>query len=334
MKHHIFLSLDFDGCLDSDEAVDIFAEKILSLAKRNSQFSSLICMIGSLRQSLAQDIYNGEDNAPNHGGKIYSCTFILDQLYPKLLSKLKNNFNLEQFALDFEKFLLGDIYDQFPTGWTFERMHTYAHEKDKDRVNIYRKNELGKTICLRPDKNIFSEQTSNSNVLTDCTKISILYAQMQFSANECPPDDTFNFIFVDDRKNILNLLANTFKSHPQLIPKNCQLQFIEYICNGYINFNYPNVAGTGELNKDWKSTLLSVRDDFLRENPQGAFIYEYERSKIYYLVNELCKKHPIKKPAVEISKQINPTSNNSFFKQAANTILEELIENINLSQVR
>ena len=275
MPKHLVYSLDFDGCTDTETSRHVLAQLISQIAKNIPELQSLTYLIGSLRQYLDQDIFNAVYNAPHHEGMEQSCTLLEDAFDELVNTELRQR--LSSLCITFNRFLAGDLYNNLTPGTTFQKMQEYA--VNSLMFNPYVKNKRQQTLCLLPEQNKFKLPESNSFV--DCTKVSTLYMQMQFMAEQYPSNDDFTFIFVDDREDILNNLHQVYKLHSQLIPKNCRLELVQYDSNGCYNDRlFMGIQGRGELNESWQSDLLSIPDKFSDpsvvhlENPWHRYLIE------------------------------------------------------------
>jgi hypothetical protein len=115
----LILSLDFDGCTDTPEARDKLIDTIHAYCLEHPQYSEIVLVIGSLRQSLFSDLNNAIMNSVHFEGELLSCSILLSEFAEKLSSKL-NTTEEEKIKVISEPLLASDIYNDFEPGTTID----------------------------------------------------------------------------------------------------------------------------------------------------------------------------------------------------------------------
>ena len=307
MTHHTTLAIDFDGCTDTPEArenlIKVIVNLITNLITNNPDVSTLTVMISSLRQSLSLDILNGQLNAHKHNGQEYSCSLLQDEFMPLLINGLKDI--IDEDNIDFDPFLMSDVF-----GTHFDKMREYARNNE---VDPFVKNMQDQTICIWPNKNSSSEKITAHKQFIDTSKISTLYAQLHYTAEQYDTNDTLTFVFIDDRIEILNRVKRAFTTFPQLIPRNFTLKLIAFNSDGECNADFATISGSGDINNEWQSDLLDLRIKF---NPVQQIDLGKEEH-IQFLLKQLIHKHrttPVasRRPITPLTEYL--ISPRSFFK--------------------
>lgn len=97
--------------------------------------------------------------------------------------------------------------------------------------------------------------------LHDPSKISVLYAQIQQIALE-NPDDEIDFVFYDDKLNLINGLNDFFTANKHLIPKNVTLKLRHYA--GDEITKKPSIIGEGTVNEYYDASIRRAGHAFLK----------------------------------------------------------------------
>ena len=185
------LSFDFDGCLYNKHfrcsaEKDVIASNLSfleSLKKDNSLYEKNIGIIGSNRQSKRADDANLSSTRGSCFPQIKKVTHFLE--------------------IDFNPFLLADIYGELPHGVSFANAINPEYPPDDHKDWMF-----------------------------DLSKVTVLYAQMHKFAKE-HYDKEIIFDFFDDKglkeeKNILEWLQDFYTQYPQMIPPNVTLRLHHY----------------------------------------------------------------------------------------------------------
>jgi len=203
-------SIDFDGCADSQPLKEQIINNILHLVQRYPSIKQIIVLIGSLRQTLANDYLNAQNNAHGHGGELLSCleigTHFMEQLQDILsISTLDG----PPPSIAFEPLMMSDLLNQFKVGTTYEALHVF-HNKLRTTKN------LENFIVELPDESLWdllsnSSQPHIKNTLEwpDTSKVSTILAQMHYIARKYL-SQKIHFRFYDDRVDILAPLYACF----------------------------------------------------------------------------------------------------------------------------
>lgn len=224
------LSFDFDGCLFNEaytkapytnfdkhltDAVLIHNKRFLDqLRSENKQFSQVIAMIGSNRQSYEHDTGN-MGTIPGFKG---SCCSAMQTVCNYL-------------DVDFNPLLLADLYNSLESGTSYQL--------------IMEEIKAGKWIEME-------ETQEHQNCPMDEFKVALIFAQMQEAASK-NPDEQIIFDFYDDRQDILAKLQAFYSTHPHMIPKNVLLRLNHYegaeptledklVGDGILLNDYPDIV--------------------------------------------------------------------------------------------
>ncbi len=126
---HVY-SLDYDGCLDTEQSQDNFIKKVMNDCFQNRHCNAIFFGIDSLRQFIYTDIYNAANNAEAHNNKYISCSELINDLPKKIAKAIKQTFK-ESRAISVKtiRILNSDIYNQLETGTTLQHMTNQNCEK-------------------------------------------------------------------------------------------------------------------------------------------------------------------------------------------------------------
>lgn len=227
--HPLYLisCLDFDGCSDTHQAQMKIIKHIISSYKEHPSIRTIYVIIASLRQSLILDVLNAQRNSkfPDY----ISCSILYDIFLPQLQSEFNKLELGPPPKIEFCPFLTSDIYNQLPTGTTFQSMKTvfswipYDIERIRDHTHSHLvKNQKGDFINLL--------SSSSHTELVDCTKVSTIYAQAHYFANHLT-DGPILMQFYDDKEIILSGVHQFYLESPQYLPRHLTLELIHNVAS-------------------------------------------------------------------------------------------------------
>lgn len=122
----LVLSLDFDGCTDTPESRDRLIDNIHSYCFANPQYTEIIVIIGSLRQSLFSDLNNAIMNSVHFSGQLLSCSILLSEFVDKLSAKL--NAIEDKIRVIAEPLLASDIYNNLEPGTSIRLINQISYQ--------------------------------------------------------------------------------------------------------------------------------------------------------------------------------------------------------------
>lgn len=290
------LSLDFDGCIfigyqDSEAFVAAnqpFIKTIIARVKQEN-FSKLILMIGSNRQSLETDIF----------GccllKTPSCFFVYQQLAAE--------FN-KHIPCELDPYLLADSYGNQPAGENFNNallcyqqagLGSQAIQADVVNTNTLM-NEISK-----------KQGTIFSSFAFDERKLNCIYAQTHRSSSQYPNDE-ISFTFCDDRTDLLVALHNFFSENSDLLPK-LRLHFYHQASTGIsLQSLQSDIYGNGPTDYNIAANLRKMTAGLEYE------LTPFSEKDIMSYLNENNNEGLIKFKQSRDTTKPNESSNNNFPK--------------------
>jgi len=221
----LICSFDFDGCTDTQHARTYLIKYLKRHIIQYPALRRIVCMIGSLRQSVDIDNFNAEAYEYFHRKKV-SCSLLGLEFMDELKTRLRGYLAV---SIGFAPLLSGDIYNNLNVGDTFDAMKKSIPVKD-------------------------------SKPFVDHTKISLLYSQVHYMANQYERDESITYIFFDDQTKILDNLYTEFSSNSNLIPKNFTLKFVEFKSDRNLRCGEKHILGSGGMNQLFHEDLQRIRD--------------------------------------------------------------------------
>lgn len=254
--------IDFDGCAHDDDSRESIIKHITQTCLSIRNLKKIILMIGSLRQSIYLDVLNAKNNStyPNY----ISCTSIIEHIEPRLKEIFPD------IDISADTYLLFDSFQQLQHGTTFKGMQKLFAEINPQYIRDYdlQSNTVLESACYHEE--------SGTNLLTanhfaDCSKISIIYAQLHHIATQ-HPDKQIAMHFYDDKISILNNLYKFYNKNLQWIPKNLSLHLFKQVAiTGHNPVKAtPTLLGDGPVNNDYHRQLLNLAKSFEWQSiPEG-----------------------------------------------------------------
>lgn len=217
----VVLSLDYDNCANIlfpyiRRVIKVCSEKnmefvyqilfslLLLLKYLDNQYTNINVVCGSARQTHATDRWNR---------KLHSDRYIPHyKNFPELICKPDEGYALK----DFEKLVI-DIKDSPNTKseWNFWPLLFADGTKNPDGSD----KKDGFTMSSK-DEN--STELDSQKMKTDLIKFQILRAKDKFKS------DNFDFVFVDDRKDILGAIKKMLESKPEWLPPKVRVALYYY----------------------------------------------------------------------------------------------------------
>lgn len=205
-KMHVY-SLDYDGCMAARTIEEIIAtntdliDEMIGLINNGEEVR--VC-VGSNRQNRVIDLFNSDSKR----------TPSVFKAYPALVDYIKNQIKDENKKknIQFDGFLTVDALNDVKCG---------THFKEYGRIQYVREGRPPKASEIPPIRD--EDYENNEKCMVDETKISILYAQMHHFAS-LNRSKQVEFIFKDDKEDILRNLHTFYSQHPELIPTNVTLK--------------------------------------------------------------------------------------------------------------
>ncbi len=114
----LVLSLDFDGCLDTPDSRENLIDYLFQYCRANPQYTEIIVVIGSLRQSIHSDLYNAHLNSDLLEGELLSCSVLLTEFVDALSDRL--NSGNRKIKVTAEKLLVSDILNNLEPGTMYD----------------------------------------------------------------------------------------------------------------------------------------------------------------------------------------------------------------------
>ncbi|CAM2938938.1 Dot/Icm secretion system substrate [Legionella steigerwaltii] len=198
------LSFDFDGCLFNGAYIDApytnwnkhLTDAVIvhnrafldQLKSENEQYSQVIALIGSNRQSYDADFGNA-GNAIHFKG---SCASAIQTV-------------CDYLGVSFNPLLLTDLYNSLEPGSAYKLIMEE----------------------IKNNKWIEGGSFEHPNCPMDETKVALIFAQMQAAAT-AHPDEEIIFDFYDDRLDILGRLQEFYQTNPHMIPPKVTLRLNNY----------------------------------------------------------------------------------------------------------
>lgn len=241
------LSFDFDGCIfhsryrwrwndispeNTNQVIDKNKPFLDKLKKENASFDETIVFVGSMRQSEALDALNSASVNPALATE--SCFSAIRKICGYLA------------PIMLDKFLLADVFCNWPNGASFDQAIARI---DETKSNFHEKLAKGEY---------------NLKLISDKTKLTILYAQMHKLA-KAYPNSRILFDFYDDKgdiasnsgkKALLDGLYDYFQRFPEIIPANVTLRLNLY--KGKKVTPYPFIQGSGLTDMYYRSTIKEM----------------------------------------------------------------------------
>ena len=248
----IVKSCDFDGCLFNkpyvdeiqklfdDQSSSVGSHAYLSLGERhrimceeNVDFIQYItndllrsgcvqayCMVGSLRQCIANDRQNAR--RLNKGSAFPALSAFAEKCAEILLAKEST------VLIEVDPYLLADSYCDKESGTTYKLEEAKEWEVDQNQCT-------GKNLQDAQDiaDQALNDEEDQTGFFIDASKLAILYAQMHKIATD-HPEAKILFDFYDDlgpssgQYDLATPLVDIFTRYPVLVPPNVTLHIYEY----------------------------------------------------------------------------------------------------------
>lgn len=140
-NRHLVLSLDFDGCLDTEASQEKLIEFIIQYCKQKPQYQTIAIAIGSLRQSVFTDFHNAAIYYEDRGGNYVSCSQLLNTFTASLALRLEAEFKDAAPAIKKINMLNADLFNRLPIGTTLQYMdsniyHQFMHQHEIHSIQI------------------------------------------------------------------------------------------------------------------------------------------------------------------------------------------------------
>ena len=259
MKIHIS-SLDYDGCLFTKTTMPKSMEDYITnnplllerISTTSAKFDKRTILVGSNRQSTDMDASNGYRGTG-------SCYLAIDYMSKHL-------------GIEFDKFLLSDIYLEKTSGFTIETFLHVVNTLNWQNI-IFGFSEFARLnnaefLKLNGHDDLITVNSSAAGKFFSDDKINLIYAQMHKIASEHPEDEIV-FDFYDDRLDILTTLFNFFEKYPVLIPRNITLKGFQYEAGTKAPEQHSEIQGTGNIDAMYSETVLNMGKIALREDPSA-----------------------------------------------------------------
>lgn len=257
MKTHIS-SLDYDGCLYTRTTIPKSMEDYITnnplllerISTTSAKFDKKIILVGSNRQSTGIDSSNGYKGTG-------SCYLAIDYISKHL-------------GIEFDKFLLSDIYLGKTAGYTIETFLNVVSTLEWQNI-IFGLPEFFKLNCaeflkLNGHDDLITVNESTAGAFCSDDKINLIYAQMHKIATEHSEDEIV-FDFYDDRLDILTNLFGFFEQYPVLIPRNITLKGFQYEAGTKAPEQHAEIQGTGKIDAAYSETVLKMGKIALVKDP-------------------------------------------------------------------
>lgn len=251
----LVISLDFDGCSDRAFSQEAILNHIVESSKHIEDLTRIVLMIGSLRQSLFLDILNARNNSqyPN----FISCTSLYEEFLPRVRESV-----VPSIEIIFDTYLQCDSFNQLEPGTTFEVMRKTFKEIDHLHINNYEhEHEYFTEYVTTTNKSNDTINLLKARHMADCSKISIIYAQLHRMASLYPEDDIVMH-FYDDKTTILGNLHHFYKNNSQWISEQLCLSFYHQIANPEHSPTLiaEPLKGKGPTNQNYDTHLLQLAE--------------------------------------------------------------------------
>jgi hypothetical protein len=294
-------SFDFDGCLfnmnyieskDSNRFIlhnENFI-KTMTAELNQEKFDDIIFFIGSNRQSYNADKTN---SITFQRGAIVkgSCFYRLKELR----DEINKRGNL-QCRID--PYLLADTYGNRKPGESFDLALKHLPKPKDESVLAYYD-----SVTKQDEK-----QTSpHADWVFDHSKFTVLYAQLHKTALENPEAD-ISYDFYDDRHDILNPLAEVFRTNPDLFPKNITLNLHHY--SGEQITKLASIQGVGTPDASYGDHIKAIAD--MHQTDTGS---ERQMSPLSVFKS----KPALNIPLFKKYRQMTPSELNTELKQETTT---------------
>lgn len=244
-KKLIVFSVDFDGCLhtaikDEDKYNKLIDSIIAEIKQTNEQEEPtkevvVKVFVGSQRQSKTNEdlmIKGG------HG----SCAAI----YQKFTSDIKEKLEFLEIEIMLDKFLLGDIFNNLPSGSAYKQLEEIDSQSKRLKESNFE------------DRSATNKQPKSTDHYVDHSKLLLIYSQAHFIArNTEDTKDPIELKFYDDKKELLEKLKKFFKLFPNWLPEN--ITFTPYCYAKKDNVQVMGaIRGTGVIDNDYKNTIKNI----------------------------------------------------------------------------
>lgn len=164
---------------------------------------------------------------------------------------------------------------------------TELSQMDEQLYSLYR-SSISRYLESTSSTNKQQEKKNNDDfiITSDDTKILLLYAHIQRAAVESK-GQPIEIHFFDDKIELLNNLKQFFTQHPELIPKNTTLHFLQYAPNrSPFNSAQPtirepqligSICGTGICNSHYAQTIRNInqRVQSFNANTKELMTFQY-----------------------------------------------------------
>ena len=216
--HLVVTALDFDGCIERKEYdIDTKAKYLASeqdLLNFLEENHTDIILSGSNRTNPFLDKLNSMKPPRHYPGASFN-------IFPWLATKTRQ----------FDPFLLNDLWAHhhedgrpYEPGDTIKLIQSLFKKELWDKEIIFYNHDF--MLDYERDKVHLSEPDYLQAIwMRD--KINIVYAHIHYLANAYP-NKKITYQLVDDKKDYLYALSYFYTTHPELVPKNVQIQLIHH----------------------------------------------------------------------------------------------------------
>lgn len=259
---------------------------ITSLANRaiDGEYTKLILMIGSNRQSWVIDYYDSHGHPRTAGSG--SCFTFFPYLKDAIEKKIKNILETKVASLEnpklldetlkankyrellkkppqveFDAYLLADTYRHQESGQAVKLANELNADPTaaKQFYDAFQKRRHEPIEFQKWMQQELENPKSQAFWLFDHTKISLVFAQMQRLANKYKTA-TIDYLFIDDSLTILEALFTFYSKYTELIPNNLSFNWAWYY-GEEVNLEEQllrekSLPGNGDPDENFENNLL------------------------------------------------------------------------------
>ena len=272
--------LDYDGCTSTEEAQVRMIQRLVEILKSSPQITELDVSIGSTRGvGFAHDFYAAQTLYADYGLPHTSCVRLAIEFMDALESALKEH-KLNHVTVDFDKLVIGDVFNNLAAGENLYRMSRYEAMyniwsegaeliliagKTQDGCDISHLQVTPKTFEQRKNERDCIVQPPNKTDLycDDTNKLLMLYMQAHQKAQKTP-DKHFVLDFYDDTPRILDAVYSFYSVNSHLIPSNCRLRINQFCVENHPSYspelsdNPRSVSGAGKINESYTDDIRTI----------------------------------------------------------------------------
>lgn len=272
------VALDYDGCMDTHDARNLFIENMLDYLQQHRAYRYVRFFMGSLRQNIFIDYLNAALYRQKSTDTLNSCRILIDAFFRDFTTRLYETFSeTERPSVSFEPILTGDIFYDLEPGSMLTKMSSddytsiYQQNKTLDaQIKSWRGGSI--TVASWVDgKGV--DRTEPHPVLP--SKLDIIYMIAHYVGRQQGPHRQFCVLFFDDKMDILTSAARFFEANRSLLPRTASFQGLEFNTQQTALGVTRMVTGSGRINIQYEIFLRAlyalVKEPRNIEHIGGAF---------------------------------------------------------------